>query len=201
MEGDRDRTLAAFLQPRRPVAALRPRPAPFSILHWDRRCGRPCPWRRSLADRGRAAPPTSPRPAPRARRLRCRSRSERRSRAPACCANRPRCNSSPRHCCRRCRRNPAPDTGTGSSPPGTDRRWHWACSVDPCTCAGRSCRDARCRAIPTPHPCCRCRRRAVQSPAAGRCRFRRAPSRVDLAAELISWAHRPLVNNARRGSG
>src|SRR5580704_18184468 len=38
-------------------------------------------------------------------------------------ADRPRCNSSPRRCCRRCRRSPAPDTGRRSGPLGTDRRW------------------------------------------------------------------------------
>ena len=121
MEGDRHRALAAFLEPRRAVAARRPHPAPFPSRIGIVDAAVQALGIEAQADRARAARPICRRPARAARRSRCRSRSARRCRGPACCADRPRCNSSPRRCSCRCRQSPAPDTGRGSSPRG-----HWS---------------------------------------------------------------------------
>ena len=98
----------------------------LSIPHRRRQCGRPSPWHRSSAGRGRAGPPISRPSAPTARHFHCRSRSARRSRARAYCTDRPRCSSSPRCCCRQCRQSPVPDTGKSSNRQGSDHRWLWA---------------------------------------------------------------------------
>ena len=106
MEGDRHRTLAAFLQPRRPVAARRPYPAslPSGIRVVDAAV-----YARGIGAQrvGTRSTTHFPFTSANSASFRCRSRSARRCRARAYCADRPRCNSSPRRCCRRCRQTPA----------------------------------------------------------------------------------------------
>ena len=149
MEGDRHRTLAAFLQPRRPVAARRPYPAslPSGIRVVDAAVNA----RGIEAQRvGTRSTTHFPFTSANSASFRCRSRSARRCRARAYCADRPRCNSSPRRCCRRCRQTPARILVEGPA-----LRAVIAGGFGPVSGSlhlrGRSCRDGRCRATPT-HP-------------------------------------------------